>query len=70
MLRKLSFIAGIVVVFASTVFILLHLFPGPHQPADYIVVGTIATFICILLVFVGALSTIGKRGNVFYRRRR
>jgi hypothetical protein len=70
MTRKLSFTAGILVVFAVSVLILLRLFPGPHQPADYLVVGTLATFFCILLVFIVVISTSDKGANTFYKRRR
>lgn len=70
MTRKLSFAVAVVLVFAVSVLILLRLFPGPHQPGDYLVVGTLATFLCILLVFVLVISTSNKGPNVFYKRRR
>ena len=46
-------LAGIVAaVFMATVTILLFLLPGPHAPTDYLVIGAVATLLCLLLLFV------------------
>jgi preprotein translocase subunit SecG len=49
--RTLTLSALLVVVFAVTVGIMLQVLPGPHKPTDYLVIGAVATLLCILLVF-------------------
>ena len=50
--RTLSLAGIIVAVFMATVTILLFLLPGPHAPTDYLVIGAVATLLCLLLLFV------------------
>ena len=50
--RTLSLAGIVVAVFMATVTILLFLLPGPHAPTDYLVIGAVATLLCLLLVFV------------------
>jgi hypothetical protein len=70
MATKLAFIGGIAVLFVVTVFILLRIMPGPHRPTDYLVIGTLATFVCLAAFFVLNLITSGKPGEQFYKRRK
>ena len=46
-----------VMIFAVTVAILLAVMPGPHKPTDYLVIGCVATLLCLLLLFVVLIST-------------
>ena len=57
-------------MFAVTVLILVRVWPGPHKPTDYLVIGTLATFICILLAFLMVVSTSEKRSETFYKRKK
>lgn len=57
-------------VFIVTVLILLRFMPGHHQPADYLVIGTLGTLVCILLGFVVFLSGSAKRSQLFYKRKK
>ncbi len=41
-----------VTIFAVTVAILLAVMPGPHKSTDYLVIGCVATLLCLLLLFV------------------
>ena len=50
-------ILGLIVVFAVIVALMLHALPGPHRPADYMVIGTLATLACIALVFIVLLRS-------------
>ena len=70
MSRKLSMAAGILLVFTVTVLILLRVLPGPYKPADYLVIGTLATFVCILLAFIIFVSTSEKGTGTFFKRKR
>jgi len=49
--RTTTLSALLLVVFAITVAILLQVLPGPHKPTDYLVIGAVATLLCILLLF-------------------
>jgi preprotein translocase subunit SecG len=49
--RTITLSALLLVVFAVTVAILLQVLPGPHKPTDYLVIGAVATLLCILLLF-------------------
>jgi hypothetical protein len=31
--------------------------PGPHKPTDYLVIGCVATLLCLLLLFVVLINT-------------
>ncbi len=56
---------GIVVVFLVTMAIAFQLMPGPLKPTDYLVVGAIATFVSMLVLFVILTQTVGKKGQIF-----
>jgi hypothetical protein len=49
--RTITLSGLLLVVFAVTVAILLQVLPGPHKPTDYLVIGAVATLLCILLLF-------------------
>ena len=55
--RTLSLALGMVLIFAVTVTILLVVMPGPHKPTDYLVIGCVATLLCLLLLFVVLINT-------------
>jgi len=38
-------------VFTATVALLLYVMPGPHRSTDYLVIGAVATLVCLLLLF-------------------
>jgi Na+/melibiose symporter-like transporter len=46
-----------VMIFAVTVAILLAVMPGPRKPTDYLVIGCVATLLCLLLLFVVLINT-------------
>ena len=50
--RTIALTLGMVIIFAVTVVILLVVMPGPHKPTDYLVIGCVATLLCLLLLFV------------------
>ena len=49
--RTLKISALLLAVFAVTVGILLQVLPGPHERTDYLVIGGVATLLCILLLY-------------------
>ncbi len=56
---------GIVVVFLVTIAIAFQLMPGPLKSTDYLVVGAIATFVSMLVLFVILTQTVGTKKQIF-----
>ncbi len=50
--RTIARALGMVMIFALTVAVLLTVMPGPHKSTDYLVIGCVATLLCLLLLFV------------------
>ena len=65
--RTIALTLGMVTIFAATVAILLVVMPGPHKSTDYLVVGCVATLLCLLLLFVVLINT-AKRPDKTARR--
>jgi Na+/proline symporter len=64
---------AVLVIFVTVTAILLKLMPGPRKDSDYLVIGSVATFLSLAAVFVLVISTSGKSSNlsgVFFKRRR
>jgi Na+/melibiose symporter-like transporter len=55
--RTSALTLGMVMIFAVTVAILLAVMPGPHKSTDYLVIGCVATLLCLLLLFVVLINT-------------
>jgi Na+/melibiose symporter-like transporter len=60
--RTLALTLGMVMIFAVTVAILVAVMPGPHKSTDYLVIGCVATLLCLLLLFI-ILVNIPKRSD-------
>lgn len=50
--RTLALAGLMVLLFGGTVAVLLNVMPGPHKPMDYLVIGAVATLLCLLLLFL------------------
>ncbi len=59
--RTITLSAVLLVVFGVIVGILLQVLPGPHKPTDYLVIGAVATLLCILLLYFLLIKRIDKR---------
>jgi Na+/melibiose symporter-like transporter len=55
--RTLGLTLGMLMIFAVTVAVLLAVMPGPHKSTDYLVIGCVATLLCLLLLFVVLINT-------------
>jgi|LNFM01.1.fsa_nt_gb di/tricarboxylate transporter len=60
---------GITVVFLVTIAIALQLMPGPLKSTDYLVVGAIATFVSMLVLFVILTQTVGTKKQIFTKEK-
>ena len=61
--------ASTVCLFAACVGILFQILPGPRTSVDYLVIGGIATFASLLVVFFVLITTITRTSDTFYKRR-
>jgi Na+/melibiose symporter-like transporter len=57
MKRNIILAIGLVLTFCSIAAILTVVMPGPHKATDYLVIGAIATFVCLLLFFFLMMKT-------------
>lgn len=53
--RWLTLGGGIVVLFIATIAVLLKVIPEPHRNLDYLVIGAVATFLSMLLLWVALM---------------
>ena len=59
-----------VCVFVVVAAIMTKLMPGPLKESDYLVIGSVATLVSLLVMFLVLLSTSMKASDVFFKRRR
>jgi hypothetical protein len=57
-----------VCVFAVVVGVMLSVMPAPLKDSDYMVIGSVATLVALLIVFLVVISTTKSR-NVFFKKR-
>ncbi len=69
MRRTLGIAGALLVVFAAVVGIMLKVMPAPLKDSDYLVVGTVATMVSLLALFILLVVT-GQMSNVFFKRRK
>ncbi len=50
--RTVALVLSLALIFGVTVTVLLAVMPGPHKPTDYLVIGCVATLLCLLLLFL------------------
>lgn len=67
--RTVGLAAALIFIFAAVAGIMLKVMPGPLKDSDYLVIGTVATMVSLLALFV-LLITTGRVSNVFFKRRK
>jgi uncharacterized membrane protein len=67
MKRTIVLVIGMLAVFVVTVGVLLNVMPGPHKATDYLVIGAVATLLCLLLLFVVLINTMAKKPAASYK---
>lgn len=58
-----------VAAFAAVAAIMIQLMPSPMKDSDYLVVGSVATLVALLVLFLGLVTGTLKSSDVFFRRR-
>jgi len=66
--RTLVLVLGVVLVFAVVAAILVRLMPGPLKDTDYLVAGSVATGISLLVLFLGLIGA--RSSDTFFKRRK
>jgi len=61
---------GMVLVFVTVVGVLVRVIPGPHKETDYLVIGTLATFASLALLFAVLISTVFKDPSALFKRKK
>ena len=61
---------GSLAIFAVAAGIMLRFMPGPLKDSDYLVVGSVATLVALMALFVALISTTMKSKDVFFKKRR
>lgn len=54
--RWLTLGGGIAVLFVATIAILLKIIPQPHRNLDYLVIGAVATFLSMILLWIALMN--------------
>ena len=62
--RNVVLAIGLLFTFCAIAAILMVVMPGPHKPTDYLVIGAIATFICLLLLFFLLMKTMNRPEDI------
>jgi hypothetical protein len=70
MSRTLALALGVVFVFAATSAIMVRFMPEPLKDPDYVVIGSVATLVSILVFFFGLVGTSLKGRDTFFKRRK
>ena len=70
MKRGLLLSSAAVCVFIVVAAILMRVMPGPLKDSDYFLIGSVATLVALLALFLVLISTSTKASDVFFRRRR
>ena len=65
-----SLIAGGVVVFGVAAAVLIRIMPAPLKDSDYLVIGSVATLVALLVMFLVLLATRLKTPDPFFKKRK
>ena len=70
MARTLSLALALILVFAAVAGIMLKVMSAPLKDSDYLIIGSVATMVSLLLLFVLLIVKSGKASSVFFKRRK
>ena len=60
-------VVGALLVFSAVAAIILHFMPEPIEDSDFLVAGSVATLIALLVLFLGLVP---RSGDVFIKKRK
>ena len=70
MRRPLMLAAAGLCVFVIVAATMLKFLPQPHKESDYMVIGSVATLVALVVMFIVLISTSMRAKDVFFRRRK
>ena len=65
--RILVVLAGIAFVYCAVALIGMKVLPAPHSSTDYLVIGGIATFLSLVILFFVLIAGVARNPDVFYK---
>ena len=68
MARIVILVLGAMCVFAGVAAVMLRLMPAPFKDSDYVVIGSVATLVSLLVLFFGLAPRASR--DVFVKRRK
>lgn len=68
--RIAALVVGMVLVFGTVVMILLKIIPEPRKETDYLVIGTLATFASLAMLFIVLITTVFKDSSALVLKRK
>ncbi len=68
--RTWTLIVGVLLVFGAVAAIMVKLMPAPLTDSDFLVIGSVATLVSLLVLFFGLVGTRMKGGDMFFKRRK
>jgi hypothetical protein len=69
-MRTLALAVGVFFVFGAVSAIMLRFTPAPLKDSDYLVIGSVATLVALLVLFFGLVGTSVKNRDTFFKRRK
>jgi hypothetical protein len=70
MRRWLILVLAAVCVFVVVAAIMIKLMPTPLKDSDFLLIGSVATLLALLALFLALVSTTLKSPDVFFKRRK
>jgi hypothetical protein len=68
--RQTILILGGVCVFAVSAAVIVAIMPAPLKDSDYLVIGSIATLVSLLVMFLVLIATRLKSPDPFFKKRK
>jgi hypothetical protein len=69
-MRQTLLILGGVCVFGVAAAVMVKIMPAPLRDTDYLVIGSVATLVSMLVVFLALIATRLKTPDVFFKKRK
>jgi hypothetical protein len=69
-MKQILLVLGGVCVFGVSALVMLRLMPAPLKDSDYLVIGSVATLVSLLVMFLVLIATRLKSPDLFFKKRK
>jgi hypothetical protein len=69
-MRQILLVLGGVCVFGVAAAVMLAIMPAPLKDSDYLVIGSVATLVSLLVMFLVLVATRLKSPDLFFKKRK